>query len=378
MAAYKERCADVFGALTLPQGSSLTQTSCLNPEEEYLSSNGAEKKLLDGSLPEEHSRTDSDSGIGDYSDGPARDAIHGGVRRGSHGVSVGGGRCVGSRDGGEDDSRVALVCGEGGRREPPMQVHRSKGGNQCGEGRNRRFRGRGKRTTPDYMVHPQHWTKYDLNEDRASESVYKMSEEQRNTFAALQFLEELRTRKRGGQETNEVSPLEEESSSSGVVFRKPVAPATAQPLEEGVGVVKATWNHARILPEHQVGAKLARKRKPILTSSPPFEEKGKMESIHGSKVSRGVQLHHLCEQSEEDEEQLCDSHMTLDEEPKRAVQDVNRMYDSLNYHEPPQTGCLQLPSQYEGEQQEEGKALFKKSGKRKKQGQRRVTDDDLD
>ena len=50
------------------------------------------------------------------------------------------------------------------------------------------------------MVHPQNWTKYDLNEDGASDSVCGMSEEQHNTFEALQFLEDLRARKRGGQE----------------------------------------------------------------------------------------------------------------------------------------------------------------------------------
>ena len=62
-----------------------------------------------------------------------------------------------------------------------------------------------------------------------------------------------------------------------------------------------------------------------------------------------VHLPHLCEQSEEDEEQSCDSHMTLREEPKVAVQDVHSMYDSSTTHEPPQTaGCLQLLSHCEG------------------------------
>ena len=45
------------------------------------------------------------------------------------------------------------------------------------------------RMRSDYVVHPQNWTKYDLNEDSASDLVCGMSEEQRNTFAALQFLE---------------------------------------------------------------------------------------------------------------------------------------------------------------------------------------------
>ena len=42
---------------------------------------------------------------------------------------------------------------------------------------------------PDYVIHPQHGTKYDLNDDKASDSVSVMREEQCNTFIALQFLE---------------------------------------------------------------------------------------------------------------------------------------------------------------------------------------------
>ena len=134
------------------------------------------------------------------------------------------------------------------------------------------------------------------------------------------------------------------------------------------------------MPEYQVGARLARKRKTTLTSSTGFSGNKKRESICGNSSSVGVQLPHLCEQSEEDEKQLCDSHMTLREEPKEAVQDVHSMYDSSTSHEPPQTaGCLQLLSHCEGERQAEGgKALFKKSSRRKKQGQRRVADADLD
>ena len=106
----------------------------------------------------------------------------------------------------------------------------------------------------------------------------------------------------------------------------------------------------------------------------------KRDSRHANSDSRGVQLHNLCEQTEEDEQNSCDGHMTLSKEPKEAVQDVNSMYDSTMSHEPPQTaGCLQLLSHCKGEPQEDGgKSLFKKSSKRKKQNQERVADADLD
>ena len=46
----------------------------------------------------------------------------------------------------------------------------------------------------------------------------------------------------------------------------------------------------------------------------------KRESGHANSSSVGVHLPHLCEQSEEDDERSCDSHMTLGEEPKKTVQ----------------------------------------------------------
>ena len=378
MAAYKQRCADVFGALSLPQGSSLTQTSSLNPEEHYLSTSGTKEESLGRSVRDDRSRNDSHSCTGDYSDGPAMDIVRSGCHRGPPEGSGGYVRQYTSgRDGWERESRVAVVRG-GGQRESPLQGCRSERGGRYRGGRDRRCQGRSHGTAPDYVVHPQHWTKYDLNDDRASDSVSDMSEEQRNTFAALQFLEDLRAQKRGGQEKNEDSLDEEESSSCTVVFRKPVAPAAPQTMECGREGVKATWNHARILPEYQVGSKLARKRKPISASSMPFEEEEGKSASSCDSSSIGVQLRHLCEQGEEEEgEQSCDSHMTHGKELQQHVGDIDRVHDSSELCEPPHTGCLQLPSHCE-EEQEERKVLFKKSGKRKKQGQRRVTDAELD
>ena len=151
---------------------------------------------------------------------------------------------------------------------------------------------------PDYVVHLQNWTKYDLKEDRVSDSVCGISEEQRNTFAALQFLEDLRARKSGGQEKNEESKDEGESSSSDVVFCKPMEPTELQAMESGKETVKATWNRARIMLEYQVDMRLARKRKTISSSSTNFSDMEKRGSRHANSDSRGVQLHHRCEQSE--------------------------------------------------------------------------------
>ena len=379
MAAYKRRCADVFGALTLPKGSSLNQSSHLSLEEECLSTTGAESNVPGQSLREDHSRTTSHSGIDVCSEGPAMDTVISGIQRGYPGLSGSDRRRrVAGRNGREDDSGVAVACVRG-RQQPLPPDCRSNDGEQYQRGSGRRHHDQGMKMRPDYVVHPQNWTKYDLNEDSASDSVCSMSEEQRNTFAALQFLENLRARKRGGQEKNEECKDKGESSSSAVVFRKPVEPSELQAMESGKETVKATWNHARIMPEYQVGARLARKRKTALTSSTDFSDKEKRESSHANSSSVGVHLPHLCEQSEEDdEEQSCDSHMTLGEESKDAVHDS--MYESSTSHELPQTaGCLQLLSHCEGERQAEGaKALFKKSSRRKKQGQRRVADADLD
>ena len=323
MAAYKKRCADVFGALTLPKGSSLNQSSRLSLEEQSLSTSGTESNLLGQSLREDHSRTSSHSGIDDCSEGPAMDAVHSGIQRGYPGVSGRDRRRrVVGRAGREDDSGVAVACGRDRQQRFPQDC-RSNDRERYRRGGGRRHHDQGMRMRPDYAIHPQNWTKYDLNEDSASDSVCGMSEEQRNTFVALQFLEDLRARKRGGQEKNEETKDKEESSSSDFVFRKPVEANELQAMEGGKETVKATWNHARIMPEYQVGARLARKRKTPLTSSTGYSDKEKRESSHANSSSVGVQLPHLCEKSEEeDEEQSCDSHMTLGGEPKEAVLNV--------------------------------------------------------
>ena len=47
-------------------------------------------------------------------------------------------------------------------------------------------------------------------------------------------------------------------------------PSELQAMEAGKETVKATWNHVRIMPEYQVGARLARKRKTSLSSFTNF------------------------------------------------------------------------------------------------------------
>ena len=110
MAAYKRRCADVFGALTLPKGSSLNQSSHLSLEEECLSTTGAESNVPGQSLREDHSRTTSHSGIDVCSEGPAMDTVISGIQRGYPGLSGSDRRRrVSGRDGREDDSGVTVT-----------------------------------------------------------------------------------------------------------------------------------------------------------------------------------------------------------------------------------------------------------------------------
>ena len=126
------------------------------------------------------------------------DTVISGIQRGYPGVSGSGRRRrVASSGGRNDDSGVAVACVRG-QRQRLLQDCRSNDGEQYRRGSGRRHHDlQGMRMRPDYVVHQQNWTKYDLNEDSASESVCGISEEQRNAFAALQFLEDLRAHKRG-------------------------------------------------------------------------------------------------------------------------------------------------------------------------------------
>ena len=90
-----------------------------------------------------------------------------------------------------------------------------------------------------------------------------------------------------------------------------------QAMEGGMETVKATRNHEQIMLKYQVGMRFARMRKTTSSCSANFSDMKKKDSRHATVIySREVQLHHLCEQSEEDDdENSCDGHMTLGKSP---------------------------------------------------------------
>ena len=121
---------------------------------------------------------------------------------------------------------------------------------------------RGKRA-PDHVLHPERWTRYDLSADKASEDARDLSEEQRNTFAAMSFLKELQDRKRDSSpdKDGEVDAYDKKP-----LFKKPNFVGN-NPNDStdcaGDSKVKSTWNHARVLPEYVVGAKVERKKRKV-------------------------------------------------------------------------------------------------------------------
>ena len=130
---------------------------------------------------------------------------------------------------------------------------------------------RGKRT-PDYVVHPDRWTKYDLSNDRTSEDTRDMNDEQRNTFAALSFIRELHERK--GDHTSredEKTPPEDGNLDSKPLFKKPSGSMMDVPRSDGTescggsggGKITSTWNHALVMPEYVVGSKVKRKKRKL-------------------------------------------------------------------------------------------------------------------
>ena len=162
---------------------------------------------------------------------------------------------------------------------------------------------------PDYAVNPDKWTKYDLNDDQSSDGVSGMSDGERNRFAAMQFLSELRERKsKESQSLNSVNFMcdDKESgdeSSKAIVFKKPShCPGRKEnsnlPSPESPEV-KSTWNHAIVLPEHVVGIKVEKKRKSTKILPDPNNQSS---DATGSKITEALlPLCHLNAQSDEED-----------------------------------------------------------------------------
>lgn len=120
-------------------------------------------------------------------------------------------------------------------RSEDYRTERGRGGGA--EGGHRRFEGRRIRRekkilpAPDYLVNPCRWTKYNLADD-GTEGLRRsgMSDDQVNNFAAFQFLNELRERKKREREEGE----EERGAEEGkVLFRNPKKSKGEDTVSEG-------------------------------------------------------------------------------------------------------------------------------------------------
>ena len=128
---------------------------------------------------------------------------------------------------------------------------------------------RGARFTPDYIKHPEKWTKYDLKED-GTEKMKGMSADQVNRAAALQFLKERKASDKPNN-SDKMSPEER------ITFR---APNTVEDVAAGQTVCGSS---AHVMPEYEFGNKRHRKRK--LRSVPAAEDK--------TLLGQSVKLSHL-------------------------------------------------------------------------------------
>ena len=101
----------------------------------------------------------------------------------------------------------------------------------------------GTRYTPDYMKHPERWTKYDLKED-GTESMKNVSADQVNKVAAFQFLQ-----KRRGSFESETTLLTEEK----LTFKKPKNKKLVTPIL--TKSTRSSAGNAHVMPEYEVGEK---------------------------------------------------------------------------------------------------------------------------
>ena len=110
-------------------------------------------------------------------------------------------------------------------------------------------RGRhGARYTPDYMKHPERWTKYDLKED-GTEKMKDMSADQVNKAAALQFLQDRRS---------STACEDKHLIESNVTFQKPKN--NKRVITTSTNASKVTGN-VHVMPEYEVGKKNEHKKK---------------------------------------------------------------------------------------------------------------------
>jgi len=144
---------------------------------------------------------------------------------------------------------------------------------------------RGPRRTPDHVVNPNKYKKYDLS-DVSKDQLSDRS----NSRAAFDFLRQLKDRK-NNDESNE-NPAEN-SEERKVSFKKPSTFKKPPSVESTSKTSSAVQDgHKRILPEYEFGQKA---KKSVVKLSDKTPEKSKIKS-----PSKTISLSHLDDEDEED------------------------------------------------------------------------------
>jgi len=140
---------------------------------------------------------------------------------------------------------------------------------------------RGSRRTPDHVVNPNKYKKYDLS-DVSKDQLSDRS----NSRAAFDFLRQLKDRK-NNDESNE-NPAEN-SEERKVSFKKPSTFKKPPSVESTSKPSAVQDGHKRILPEYEFG----QKAKKSVVKSDKTSEKSK------NKSSKTISLSHLDEEDED-------------------------------------------------------------------------------
>ena len=146
----------------------------------------------------------------------------------------------------------------------------------------------GPRRTPDHVVNPNKYKKYDLS-DVSKDQLSDRS----NSRAAFDFLRQLKDRQNDDLESNEENPAESSEEERKVSFKKPSTfkkPPSVESTSKPSAAVQD--GHKRILPEYEFGQKA--KKSVVKLSDKTSEKSGKIKS-----PSKTISLSHLDEEDED-------------------------------------------------------------------------------
>jgi len=149
---------------------------------------------------------------------------------------------------------------------------------------------RGPRRTPDHVVNPNKYTKYDLSDV----SKDQMSDRS-NSRAAFDFLRQMKERKKDETDSDEDKNKNEDLETKKVSFKKPSTFKKPSNPKESSSTSAVQDGHKRIMPECIVGQKA--KLKSNVKSDDSFSKTSEKPKI--KKSSKTISLSHLDEEDEE-------------------------------------------------------------------------------